>query len=357
MRSFFILLALTVAFASTAAGAELQLRANCQAQGAIVRLGELAEVLAADAQEARALAGMELFPAPAPGQQRTLRVRELQDLLALRRVNLVEHRFSGASQTVISGAGDQNKGDSRPVSPSMVRRAERMVSEAVVRYLHQQVSARESWNVTLSLSDSQARAIPLEARDIAVSGGERPWVGKQQFELVLGTSAQASRLAVTAEVALRAPVVVVMASLARGAVVRPADVQLQPDQSGEDRGEACHSLDEVVGRELTRAVAPGVVLQPQYLRTPILVRRGEVVTVYARSGGVRVRVTARAKEDGSLGDLITVESLSNRKSYTARVSGAQEAEVYARALQAATTVAENAPAGPVNTLASDNERN
>jgi flagella basal body P-ring formation protein FlgA len=357
MRAFFILFALTVAYTNLAGGAEMQLRANCQAQGTIVRLGDVADVLATDPQESKALAGLELFPAPAPGQQRTLRVRELQDLLAMRRVNLAAHRFSGSSQTVISSAGDQNKADPRPLSPSMVRRAERLVSEAVVRYLQQQVSSKESWNASVSLSESQARAIPMEARDITVRGGARPWVGKQQFELIVGAPAQATRLPVTVEVALRAPVVVVTASLPRGAVIRTADVQVQPDQSGEDRGEACHSLDEVVGRELTRAVAAGVVLQPQYLRTPILVRRGEVVTVYARSGGVRVRITARAKDEGSLGDLITVESLLNRKPYTARVSGIQEAEVYARALQAAPAAVENAPAGPANAFARDNERN
>ena len=42
---------------------------------------------------------------------------------------------------------------------------------------------------------------------------------------------------------------------------------------------------------------------------------------------MQVRTTARAREDGSQGDLITVESLTERKPFFARVCGPQEVEV------------------------------
>ena len=58
--------------------------------------------------------------------------------------------------------------------------------------------------------------------------------------------------------------------------------------------------------------------------------RGEVVTVLARAGGIRVRTNARAHEEGSVGELVAVESLANRSTYYARVTGNREVEVYAR---------------------------
>jgi flagella basal body P-ring formation protein FlgA len=70
------------------------------------------------------------------------------------------------------------------------------------------------------------------------------------------------------------------------------------------------------------------------LRTPLMVHRGEIVTVYARSGGVSVRTTARVREDGGMGDLVSVESLTERKGFIARVCGIRELEVFARAAQA-----------------------
>ena len=38
---------------------------------------------------------------------------------------------------------------------------------------------------------------------------------------------------------------------------------------GTDVGDAFQSLDDVVGREAVLAIAPGQVLDPQYVRTPV----------------------------------------------------------------------------------------
>ncbi len=71
------------------------------------------------------------------------------------------------------------------------------------------------------------------------------------------------------------------------------------------------------------------------VRQPLAVHRGEVVTVLARAGGIRIRTNARAREEGSVGELVAVESLLNRSTYYARVSGTREVEVFARPPQVA----------------------
>src|SRR5689334_2199995 len=67
--------------------AELRLKSDCQASSGLVHVGDVAEIFTKDPADARALAEIDLFAAPAAGQKRTLRARELQDLLALRGVN------------------------------------------------------------------------------------------------------------------------------------------------------------------------------------------------------------------------------------------------------------------------------
>jgi len=59
-----------------------------------------------------------------------------------------------------------------------------------------------------------------------------------------------------------------------------------------------------------------------------------VVTVYAQSAGIRVRTTARARDDGGLGDLVTMETMQDRKPYQARVCGMRETEVLAQVVPA-----------------------
>ena len=92
--------------------------------------------------------------------------------------------------------------------------------------------------------------------------------------------------------------------------------------------------EEVVGKQTTKAIAEGKVLTPDVVQAPLLVRRGDVVTVYARTAGIRIHTTARAKDDGAMSDLVTVESLTDRKSFTARVCGPRETEVFAQAAAA-----------------------
>jgi flagellar basal body P-ring formation protein FlgA len=337
------ILTLLLLAAAPVGGAELQLRAKCQPKGAVVTLGDVAEVIAGDPKEAEPLAAIELFTSPAAGQQRVVRLRDLQDLLVSRQINLADHRFSGAAQVVVEGRGDAASGPRNPLSPSIRKRAERVVSEAIVRFL-QTAAAGASWNVEVTLTDAQARAIPAEGSKIVVRGGEPPWTGSQQFDISVDTHDGPGRFTIRAEVAARQPIVVAAVALARGSVVRQCDVQVVPASAVTDSTDAAHTLDDVVGKEATRAVPAGSVVQTSAIRSPVVVRRGEVITVYSRSPGIRVRTEARAREDGGVGDLISVEPLSDRKKvFSVRVSGIQEAEVFARAVQSAPEMQKFAP--------------
>jgi flagella basal body P-ring formation protein FlgA len=322
--------------------AELHLRSECRSQGPVVTLGDVAEVIAADSSQAKALAALELFPAPPPGGKRFLSPREIQDLLLARNVSLLEHRLSGASQVVVLGGdGASEPADSQPPSAAIVRRAQERVSEAVTQYLRQQVSEAEPWTVDVTLQDDQARLLAVPVRKMSVRGGTPPWLGVQRFEITTDSADGPGRFEVDAEVTLTPAVVVAARSLPRGAVIRAGDVRLQ--QGPEDgvvieaTSEAFHAIDEVLGKQTTQTVPAGKVLDRGSIREPILVCRGEVITVYARSAGVCVRTTARAREDGSLGDVIQVESMLDRAAYLARVCGIQEVEVYARPPQAEAT--------------------
>ena len=103
-----------------------------------------------------------------------------------------------------------------------------------------------------------------------------------------------------------------------------------------DGGGDFHTLADVVGKETTRAIAAGKPLTRDAVRPPVLVRRGEVVTVYARAAGIRIRTMARARDDGGEGELVAVEPLTDRNTFFARVSGIREVEVFARSPRAET---------------------
>jgi flagella basal body P-ring formation protein FlgA len=328
-----------------AVAAEFQLRAQCQVHASLVRLDDVAEIYGSDRQQVDALRAIELFPSPPPGQPRFLPIREIQDLLLLRGVNLTEHHFSGSSQVVING-GEAAVAMQRALAPADVRMATQRLREALMEYFRHSGSAREMPTVEFQLTGDQAHAITAAAQNPSVSGGVPPWIGAQRMMVtVVGT---AGPVAFPLDVQLAHPTVVAVAArgLTRGSVIRPEDIVLSGNVAPGEQGNGFRSTEELIGREVTKGVAEGRVIDRGDVRAPVVVRRGDVVTVYARSPGIRIKTLARARDDGGVGDLVGLESLYDRKTFFARVCGVQEVEIYARAVQAEETAAVG-DAGPL----------
>jgi flagella basal body P-ring formation protein FlgA len=344
--------------AHRAAAAELRLRAQCNPAGPVVTLGDVAEIESADARQTAALAAIELFPAPSGGEQRLIQFREIQDLLLLRGVNLTEHRFSGSSEvTVEPPIARSHTPTGRPISAGEIQRIKRRIGEALVKYLSEHATTPQTAGPTdvpglaqpgrmaveFDLNDDQARVLADPVRAISVAGGSAPWVGVQSFDLSIEGPKGAAHVALEAKVRSIAPVVVVLRPLARGAVIREGDVQLKPLAAAEKLPGVLHAIEEAIGHELVRPLSTDSPVLTECLRAPLSVHRGEVVTVYAQSGAIRIRTNARARDEGSVGELVAVESLLNRTTYYARVSGIREVEVFARPAQVAGQPAENQP--------------
>jgi flagellar basal body P-ring formation protein FlgA len=324
-----------VLLVSISPAAEIRLKSQCTAAGPVVKLGDVAEVVGGDHRQSEALSALELFPAPSAAQERFLGVRELQDLLLLRGVNLAEHQFSGSSQVGIAAGNQSAKAaPAQTLSMVIVRRANRRACDAVAKYLETRAAGDGAWTVEAELSEAQARMVADPARAVTIGGGRAPWTGVQRFEVTVQSPQGPMSFPLDARVSVPAAVVLASHSLPRGAVIRADDVELRSEAGGEAGAGAVHSLEEVVGRETTRAVPAGKALSSDALRSPLLVRKGEVVTVYALSAGIRVCTHARARDDGSQGDLVAVESMLDRSTYYARVSGAREVQVYARSPRA-----------------------
>jgi len=337
-----------------APGAELRLRSECRCAGPLVTLGDVAEVFATGEAEAASLPAIELFPAPTPPAQRYVRLREIEDLLLLRGVDLTEHRFSGSAQVLIRPEEPRAEPGatpprSSPLTVAAQRQAKQRLEEAIVAHLRAVGSADVPWLVDVEPSEEQARWLADPRASVAVAAQPGPLeadTGRRQFQVTVQTTHESVRFAIEAGVAAAPPVVVSVESLPRGAPVRATDVALVrlPPEQGPPEG--LHSLEEIVGKETTRAIPKGKVVAADWVRSPLLVRRGDVVTVSARSGGVCVRTTARARDDGSLGELVAVESLTDRSTYYARVVRPREVEVYARAARAS----DSRPGGPAGTV-------
>jgi flagella basal body P-ring formation protein FlgA len=123
-------------------------------------------------------------------------------------------------------------------------------------------------------------------------------------------------------------VVVAVRPIAAGDFIRATDVALRP-HIGQMSDKIATSLEQVVGKETRQAIRADGLLYINQVRSPLLVRKGERVTVRARAGSVVARTYGTVQQDGSLGELVQVQALEGRERYAARVSGFRELEVFA----------------------------
>jgi flagella basal body P-ring formation protein FlgA len=330
-RSAFTTLAVSIVALVGAIGAEaaeIRFRTQVQAKGHVVRLGDVAEVITVVDSEREMLRDLEIGPA-GPSRQ-MLSARDVQDRLAALGIKLVDHQFAGAAViTVVPNTGRPMQGGPTTLSRSALNAASTAVADAIAAHLKKTVDPQEEWEVEVELTAEQARAVSAHGRRVAVTGGAAPWTGPQEFKVSVPRLGSGELFRLEAEVKRAPRVVVAVHPISRGERIGAEDVELARMKAGAQPRTEFQSLEEAIGKEATRNIVAGQALDDQYVRSPLLVNRGDVVDVFARSGGVQVRTRGRAKEEGSHGSLIQVEMLNDRRSLVARVCGIGEVEVLA----------------------------
>lgn len=86
--------------------------------------------------------------------------------------------------------------------------------------------------------------------------------------------------------------------------------------------------EEAAGQSSSRSLRSGQPLHARWLAAPLLVRRGDSVTIVARHGGIEVQAAGEALEPGRQGQIVRVRNASSGKLIRARVvdSGVVEPE-------------------------------
>ena len=287
-----LLATIFVGSAWSAEAADIELRGDVVVSGTIVRLGDIAELRADDAQLDAEWKALPLFPAPAIGRTRLVKQQELAQLLAFNDERLANCRVVGARAVQIRST------DAQAVPQPAVAQAG----------YHPFPTDRPA--ITKAVQGSQP-ATQHSASPIAVSD---------------------SHPATTSEV----QAVVALRRLERGEVIRREDVALRPIPQEQVESGTLVDLNAVIGREATQMVNPSSAISAKMVQKPRLVLRGETVTVRSIAAGIRVTTSGKAREDGSEGSLVQVELDDTHERIAARVVGVQQVEVYAGGPRVAT---------------------
>lgn len=346
-------------------GADIVLREEVAAPGSIVRLGDVARIVADSELEQRRLSAMPLMPSPPPGQERRLRLQSVRDLMQAQGEDLSRHRFVGAAVVRIADVGltrqtaegiadtisnalaptpettpRQSTGFrtndrqvsslqsvwSRPLGTRGRRAIEQGIEEAVDRWLESQgrvadilergeiTIADEAFNKLREIEPDEFR-VRLLTSEGTISAGEH------RFGVTPPRGGYLNEPEVVVELVERQYAVVALQQLRRGDLLTASRVALRALPRGERVEGAYVIVDDVLGLEASRSIREGAALTRDTCIGPLLVRRGDTVTVVSGGGGVSVRISAVAKEDGREGDLVSLEAFDRSEQLEARVVG------------------------------------
>jgi len=113
-------------------------------------------------------------------------------------------------------------------------------------------------------------------------------------------------------------------TLRKGMVIGARDIEMISVREDEIRHDIAISADDLIGMTPRRVVLPGKTLQMNDLQAPLIVERGDIVTMIFDHGGMRLTAKGKALEDGAKGDLVRVSNSSSNRNVEATVTAHRE---------------------------------
>jgi flagellar basal body P-ring formation protein FlgA len=282
----------------TGAAAAPTLRSNVVVAGPAIRLGDLFS-------DAGGLAGIEVAPSPALGGKTILDAAWLA--ATAREQSLDWQPRSRYEQAVVERA-------SQTVSP-----------ETVITELKQALGSRlPGGQSELTLDNGDLRLFVPAGPPPAVAIDSLtfdPRSGRLTAYVTASADEVASeRVRITGRVRRMIDMPVLTRLIAPGETIAAGDVETIAMPADHLNQSFVAAAAELIGKTPKRSLRPGEPIRPSDIQTPILIRKGELVTVVLQSPALLLTAQAKALEDGAQGQAIRVSNTRSGKTLDATVS-------------------------------------
>ncbi|MCA9133055.1 MAG: flagellar basal body P-ring formation protein FlgA [Planctomycetales bacterium] len=294
----------------------------------VVLLGDLVEVLAGQSPSFDQLLTLPLGPAPRENVSQTWHSADVLQHLELRGVHPDSVRWSGVTQAKLQRISKTVGLEAARMQPAFVHsrtieQAEQLVTQAIREYLNLQTGERVDWQVRVMIPPHLADTIRIRRNIVGIGGGKPPWHGPQQFVLQLKDREQLTNVPMPATVELPPMVVVATRPLRRDEVLTASMLEYAPlpQRAMEEQAKFYTDTQPLIGQQLKRSVSTGLPIASDYVGSPTLIERNEMIEVESISGQVVVRAMARSLGSGAAGELIDIETIPGKQRILATVVG------------------------------------
>jgi flagella basal body P-ring formation protein FlgA len=285
-------------------------------KGPRIILGDVANVVAEtplDQSLAELIGAVDLGASPEPGSDLVLRRRQIEQRLSTSGAPVSEARWLIPEEVSFTAEGQKTNNDTvRKIILEYLDSSEPYVS-----------GSYELLNVTFSTPP------PLPPGRVEYHFSPQPssnpaYVTGTVFFSVDGQDT--ARLRVTAQVDIRMAAVVASRDLPRGHVLSEIDLSESQVPYAQAKG-ALTKTEQALGQTLKTSIRIGAPIKDRDLVRTSMVKKGETVNIVAQSGSLKITALGLARQDGSLGQTITVLNQDSKKTISAKVIGPNLVEV------------------------------
>ena len=286
-----------------AEGTVISIAEQARVDGAIITLGDLAEITGADAEKKQRLRQLRLGNAPLPGSSLVLTKEILDMRLAATGTDLSGITWQVPSSITITSNSQQISGQ--------------ILTDKAIAAIRSQIGPNVS-NEDLSIAAMGARqdiAAPVGKVTINTSlpYGVRYNTPTTVTMVVSVNEREFTKVGLKFDVKLYRQVAVAARQISAREILTDDNLRFQRMDVGKLGTGYYTDKNRVLGLMVRRQLTPGIVLIDSMVNKPAIVKRGSVVTLVARIGSMEVTATGQAMQDGIEGQLIRVQNANSNK--------------------------------------------
>ena len=203
------------------------------------------------------------------------------------------------------------------------------VREAVTAFVTTR-TADMGWDVRIRrITISDGLKLPEGSVDYEIVA-QQQWEGWGNINIMV-LARQKDRVVrnipVRIEVEALADTVVTLRQIEHGTCITAADIVLQKREITQNSHLAARTLDAVTGKKARITLRANQPVRTDQVEKVPLIKSGQMVTIIAENGVMKISVTGKAHSSGAEGDIIRVQNLTSLKEIPARVIDATTVQV------------------------------
>ncbi len=237
--------------------------------------------------------------------------------LAIGAASLPDAGFCGEQAAHVASAartGDVPQRSRSLVQPEQLRRA-------IVRHLEQSLAGRVREVQVTVIEPQEPIQMPSGRAEIAVLPSPLDeGLGRRVFNVQLSHNGRpVETVEVLSDVTGYADVVVPARLIKQDEIIEPEDVTLSRIKLMDLRQQFITDPGEVVGKSAVRPLQSQLPIRLASLKKPYAVKKGDRVTIEARSGGLSIQAVGVTKASAEQGQMVTVTNSDSGKELRAKV--------------------------------------